>query len=298
MKKILSKIFVIIWLFLASFWSIFASSSKDYLDQLHEKRDIIIWNDTWDFLVRIADSLVIIFFIIAVPYFFIIVIKLIMNENSEEEATNFKKWIIWISIWLWLMKFAQAFVYSTRSKEYFAQRENSWSILENAANMINYIITPLTNLLVNAAAIIFVLIAIFAFYKLITSNWDDATAKSGKMMVWYAIIWFIIIKIAQPLISAVYWSCTTLTRIINPQCELKPNISAVPGLASNIINWINSFIWVWLIVMIVYIWFKVIFSNWDSEKLNEAKKSITYILIWVGILVVNYFILTFFLRVN
>ena len=190
------------------------------------------------------------------------------------------------------MKFAQAFVYSTRSKEYFAQRENSWSILENAANMINYIITPLTNLLVNAAAIIFVLIAIFAFYKLITSNWDDATAKSGKMMVWYAIIWFIIIKIAQPLISAVYWSCTTLTRIINPQCELKPNISAVPGLASNII------IWVWLIVMIVYIWFKVIFSNWDSEKLNEAKKSITYILIWVGILVVNYFILTFFLRVN
>ena len=111
MKKILSKIFVIIWLFLASFWSIFASSSKDYLDQLHEKRDIIIWNDTWDFLVRIADSLVIIFFIIAVPYFFIIVIKLIMNENSEEEATNFKKWIIWISIWLWLMKFAQAFLH-------------------------------------------------------------------------------------------------------------------------------------------------------------------------------------------
>jgi flagellar basal body-associated protein FliL len=46
--------------------------------------------------------------------------------------------------------------------------------------------------------------------------------------------------------------------------------------------------------MIIYTWAQIIFSNWEDEKIKTAKKSILYIIIWIVILIMNYFILTFF----
>ena len=58
----------------------------------------------------------------------------------------------------------------------------------------------------------------------------------------------------------------------------------------------NWFVWIAVILMIVYAWIQVLFSAWDEEKLWKAKSSIIYIVIWIAILIMNYFILTFLLR--
>ena len=267
MKKILVKIITILWLSLICFWNIYAAKwGNTYLEQIQDtKRDLNVWANENELLLNIAISIINILFIISIVYFFIIAIKLIANPDADQESGNFKKWILWTSLWLMVIQMARVFV-------------NSLYINKKVQ---------------------FIMIAIFAFYKLVTSNWDDWAAKSGKMMVAYAIIWFIIIKVSATLVKAVYWECTTwaLWIIINSTCNHTANISWVWAIITNIINWLNSFIWVWVIIMVIYAWLQIIFSKWDEDKISSWKKSITYILIWIWILVMNYLILTFFLKV-
>lgn len=303
MKKILVKIINILWLSLICFWNIYAAKwGNTYLEQIQDtKRDLNVWANENELLLNIAISIINILFIISIVYFFIIAIKLIANPDSDQESGNFKKWILWTSLWLMVIQMARVFVNSL----YINKKVQEWTIgsgdgLANMANnLLNNIIKPLTDLLETWASFLFIMIAIFAFYKLVTSNWDDWAAKSGKMMVAYAIIWFIIIKVSATLVKAVYWECTTwaLWIIINSTCNHTANISWVWAIITNIINWLNSFIWVWVIIMVIYAWLQIIFSKWDEDKISSWKKSITYILIWIWILVMNYLILTFFLKV-
>lgn len=295
MKKILNKIISIIWLFLIGFWNI----NSAYIDQMKWKEDIIIWDRVDNFILTIANSIINIFFIIAIIYFFIITFKLLFSDNSEEESSNFKKWFLWISIWLIVMQTAKVFVNSIYSKE-DVQVSTSSSLKFFANNLLDWIVMPFIRLLEMWAWFLFVFIAIYAFFKLISSNWNDEEAKSGKMIIFYSIIWFILIKVSYVLINAVYWKCDSnpiLGQIFSLSCQRKTDISEVSNIITNIINWMNSFIWLWIIIMVIYAWLQIIFSNWDEEKVNNWKKSIMFITIWIWILVMNYFILTFFLKI-
>ncbi|PZM81811.1 hypothetical protein DLH72_05095 [Candidatus Gracilibacteria bacterium] len=300
MKKILTKIFIAIGLFLAFFSYSFAAKNQ-YLDAIKDdKRDISPGANAYEFTLNIANSLISIFFIIAIIYFFIIVIKLILSENSEEEAGNFKKGFIWISVGLIVMQLAKVFVNSMYNTQKVELTRGTDGLVKFAGDLLNNIIKPLTELLETGAAFLFVLIAIFAFYKLITSNGDDSSAKSGKMMIFYAIIGFIIIKVSATLIKAVYGECKTgaLGSIIRSgSCNHTANISGVGAIITNIINWLNSFIGIGVIIMVIYVGMQIIFSKGDEEKLTNGKKSIIYIVIGVGILIMNYLILTFFLNI-
>lgn len=304
MKKILEKIFVMTWLFFAFVSNIFANNTQIF-DDLWRKDDRFIristWNNWYDFLIDIANSLINIFFIIAFIYFFIIVIKLLFAENSEEESSNFKKWFIWVSLWLMVMQISRVFVNSISSKNSL-QNSNSWELYNISNLLLENIIKPLTSLLETGASFIFILIAIYAFYKLITSNWDENAVKNGRNTILYSIIWFVLIKVSTTLINAIYWKCEVKTAgsaIFTPlNCERNPNVSEVSSIIITIINWINSFVWIWIIIMIIFAWLQIIFSKWDEEKINSWKKSIIYIVIWICILVMNYFIVTFFNLTN
>lgn len=305
MKKFIAKIILILSLFLINFWiseaSINITSSKDYFENFwKEDKFIKVWDDSRQFAVDIANNVINIFFVIAIVYFFILVIKLIVSSDADEEHNNFKKGFIWISVWLMIMQMAKVYVNSI----YISNdvRTNGSVSLNTSANyLIEWIIKPLTAFLETWASFLFVMIAIYAFYKLITSNWDDEAAKSGKMMIFYSICGFIIIKVATTLIKAVYGECrwnAILAIFQNANsCNHTANPEWLIWIIINIINWMNSFIWIWIVIMIVYAWLQLIFSKWDEEKITSWKKSLFYIFIGLGILVMNYLILTFFLNV-
>lgn len=301
MSKILKKIFIMTWLFLAFFGNTFAENTdllKKIKNNDEEGKELLVWWNINNTIIEITNSIIDIVLAICIVYFFIIVIKLIFSENWEEESWNFKKWFIWISIWIIVIQMAKLFVYSIVSKETI-EKSSSSSLWEISNTLLLEIVQPLTRLIETWASFIFILIWIYAFFKLISTNWDEEKAKKWKMMIFYSIIWFIIIKLAAPLISAVYWKCekTKTDNIIWVwKCEHTTNISWVSGIITNIINWINSFVWIWVIIMIIYIWLQIIFSNGDEEKLKSWKKSLFFIVIWIWILVMNYLILIFFLR--
>jgi uncharacterized membrane protein YjfL (UPF0719 family) len=54
------------------------------------------------------------------------------------------------------------------------------------------------------ASIFFIAVAIFAFYQLVTANGNEEAIKSGKMTIFYALIGFLIVKIAQTIVEAFY----------------------------------------------------------------------------------------------
>lgn len=306
MKKILITFFILIWTF--SFLGIdnsYSDNSK-YLDKLTDNQDIKVDKD-WSgeegiqYLAnRIAKSLQAIFFAIATIYFLIISIKLIITNKTEEEISNFKKWILWISIWLILTQLASAFVnniYQWKDTEIYFNEGSTFDVIDLANWLKNNIINPLIQILETAAAFFFVIIAIYAFFRIITSAWDEEKAKTWKMTVLYAIIWFIVIKLARFLIDAVYKMNET-SSITGWVSNISNDLSWVWEIIFNIINWMNSFVWLFVIIMILFTWAKIIFSWWDEDKLSKAKKSIIYIVIWIAIILMNYLILMFFFNVN
>ena len=262
------------------------------LKALNEEKDKYIGVEAaaWDrwifyFLVRIAKSLKNIFFTIASIYFLIIVLRLLFTENSEEEFGKFKKWILWITVWIIVMQIAYSLVITTQNQGI------SWGL---ANSLLQNIVRPLIALLETAASFFFIAIAIFAFYRMVTSAWDEEKAKSWKMSVFYAIIGFIVIKISSLIVKTTY--SKTLCDNDDITCSWwSANIEAWAWIIFKIINWLNGFVWIAVVIMIIYAWVQIIFSNWEEEKIKKAKTSILYIFIWIFVLTMNYLILTLFL---
>jgi len=275
-----------------SWWN---NISNPYLNQLWNNWDIKAWAD-WErsiyyLLFSIAKDIKTVFYILAWLYFLILVIRLITSENTEEASTNFKKWLIWITLWIIVMQLAFYFINILYAKDVW------WAL---ANNLIKNLINPIIKILETAASFFFVLIAIYAFYTIITANWDEEKVKKWKMSVVYAIIWFIVIKLSKEIVYASYWKidCNehTILGIIQinwNKCNTVNQIGWIWDIVVQIINWMNSFVWIIVILMIIYAWVQVLFSAWDQEKLDKAKKSILYIFIWIAILILNYFILSF-----
>jgi len=167
--------------------------------------------------------------------------------------------------------------------------------LSLAEDFIATILQPLIKVLETATSFIFLAIMIFAFFRIITANWDEEKAKSWKMSVLYALVWFIIVKLSTAIVTTVYWKSNCRGSIFQTNCVNQTDLVWFANIVVKVIDWMNSFLWIIVILMIIYAGFLVITSVWDEEKLKKAKSIILYIIVWIFILIFNYLILTFFL---
>lgn len=247
----------------------------------------------YSLFVKIAKDLKNVFFYIAWLYFIVIVIKLIFTWESDDEIMKFKKWIIWISIWLILTQIAYSFVQVLYNKDI-------WWWLANDFN--KDIVYPLIELLETWVSFFFIAIAIYTFFRMITANGDEEKTKKWRYSIIYAIAWFIAVKFARTLVDTIYWkidcSDTSIWWIIDisyNQCARDADLNWFASMVVSIINWMNSLIWIVVVILIMYVWTQVIFSAWNEDSLKKAKTSLFYIAAWIGLLFVNYLILTFFI---
>ena len=246
-----------------------------------------VWEE-WIFrtLVRFAMDLKNLFYIIATIFFLVISLRLILATNTEEELWKFKKWIIWITIWLIVMQIAFVFVETLYRPE--VTESLGLALFQN-------VILPFINLLQLLASFFFIAIAIYAFYRLVSANWNEEAIWNAKKTVGFAIIGFIVIRFAWELVDAFYrrlW-CTSILDIW--ECEAVQNLSEAVNIIITIINWLNAFVAIVVVLMILYAWAQILLSAWDEEKLKNSKNSLIYIAIWIFILIANFLILTIFI---
>ncbi|NVP17203.1 hypothetical protein HUU51_00625 [Candidatus Gracilibacteria bacterium] len=274
------------------------SLTNKYLNDLGGNGDINAGSDgeksIYNLLFTIAKDLKTIFYIIAGLYFLILVIRLLFSENTEEAATNFKKGVLWITLGILLMQISFYVINTLYAKDVGGTLAN---------NLTKNLINPVIRILETAASFFFILIAIFAFYTIITANGDEEKVKKGKMTIVYGLLGFIIIKLAKEIVYASYGriDCSERTilgifQINGNNCATVNQISGISDIIIKVINWLNGFVGIAVILMIIYAGVQVLFSAGDEEKLAKAKKAIIYIIIGIAILILNYFILSFLIK--
>jgi hypothetical protein len=256
-----------------------------------------LWSKQWGqwifyTLVNIAYSLKNLLFWLATIFLLIISIQLIVADKTEEQVAKFKKWIIWTTLWMMVMQMAFAITLTLYAK-------SVWESL--AFDLIDNIINPLIWLMEVMASIFFISIAIFAFYRMVTASWKEEEVTRAKMSILYAMMWFILIKIAKVIVNWVYWKleCKQSTvawfDVATTSCIWDAQITEVSQTIMQIINWVNWFIWIITVLLIIYAWFNILFSNWDDDKIKKAKNTLMHVWIWLFLLSVNYLLLTFFI---
>lgn len=233
------------------------------LDDLKSDEDIKVWND-WEksilyFLFTAAKDLKTVFYIISGLYFLILVIKLLFSNNTEDEVWNFKKWVLWISLWILLMQISFYFVNILYAQDIWWNLANTFT-----SNVMN----PLIKALETAASFFFMLIAIYAFYRIITADWDEEKVKTWKMSILYWLIGFVVIKVSKEIVSATYWKidCNDqnvfwIFQINGNKCNASNQLSWISETVVNIINWMNGFVWIIVIIMIIYVGVQVYFEQ-------------------------------------
>ena len=159
-----------------------------------------------------------------------------------------------------------------------------------------YIVQPFTDMLMMLASFAFIAMAIFAFYKIVTAWGNDEGIKKWKTTIFQAIIWFIVIKFADIIVTNTFnpdcWGGWIISYWGTNICE---NVKSNSLLIITLINWVNSFLAIVIVIMIIYAWFLVLTGWGEEEKNKKAKRIILYSAIWLFILFASYMILTFFI---
>jgi len=273
------------------------SSNASQNDKLNDFDDSnFIWvSNGWErglynALIAIARDLKNIFYAIATVFFLIICLKLIFAWNTEEELAKFKKWIVWITVGLIVMQIAFVF-----TQILFDQ----WVSASLGATLIQNLVLPMITLIQTLASIFFIAIAIFAFYQLVTANGNEEAIKSWKMSVFYALIWFVIVKLAQTIVEAFYGRVNCVSWVgfwWNSSCVNVSDVSEGIQIIIRVLNWLNWFVAIVVLIMIIYAGAQILLSAGDEEKIKKWKQAIIYIALGLFVLAINFLILTFFLR--
>jgi hypothetical protein len=271
-------------------WVNTAVKKNTYLKELKNDSDFVVsnWWEEWIYntTIRIARDIKNFFFVLSGIFFLILIIRLLLTDKTDTEVTSFKKWIIWISVWIIITQLSYYFI-----NVLFDRNIN----IALAENFIDMVMQPLISVLETATSFLFLAIMIYAFFRIITANWDDSKVKDWKMSVLYAFVWFVVVKLAKAIVTTSYWKSNCRNSILQTNCVNQTNLKWFSQIIVRVIDWMNSFVWIIVILFIIYAWFLVLTSFGDDDKLKKAKHIVTYIIVWLFILIFNYLILTFFL---
>ncbi|MDD2745024.1 MAG: pilin [Candidatus Gracilibacteria bacterium] len=244
---------------------------------------------TYNLLMNIARDLKNVVMLIAIVYLVISVLRMLLSGGSDEDVKKWKTSIIWTSIGIVVMQSAFIFV-----KTLFDKNID----FRTAQNFSDKIIFPFTHLLEILASFAFLAMAFFAFYKIVTAGGDEERAKAGKQTIIYAIVGFLLIKLPGIFIKSIYGEakCEDAGLGLFSTCSIKdPKISETITIFTTIINYVNSFLALVIIILILYAGFLVLTSGGDDEKMKKAKGIIKYIIIGVLLLVTSYILFSTFL---
>ncbi len=236
---------------------------------------------------------------IAVIFLIIGVLKLLFAWGDEEDVKKWRKSIIWTSVGIFVMQIAYS-VWATL----YLNIQGTW--LDNPINSQLWwqfwknIFEPIVGILLMLAWLWFLIMAVYAFYIIVTGGGDEEKLKKGKNIIIYAFIWYLLVRLPKPLITAIYWepkeACKNTTWLSIWNCELsEKKLSGGIEIFGKLINYLNSFLMLLAVLLVIYAGWLVFISWGDEEKLKKAKNIIIYILLWLLLIVASNALFRFFI---
>lgn len=319
------KIILFLLCIFFSFWSLFAADPTN--NQLNLRDTTQGWKVEWwvdgtlsDFInpisnffftptlqsdsiqnsfVTIASAIKNFFIGIAVIFLIIGVIKLLFTWGDEESVKKWKKWIIWTSVGIFVMQIAYS-IWATL----YLNLQGNW--MDNPINAQLWwqfwknIFEPIVGILLMLAWLGFLAMAVYAFYIIVTGGGDEEKLKKWKNIIIYAFIGFLLVRLPKPLITAIYGepkeACKDTNWLSIWSCELsEKKLSGGIEVFWKLMNYLNSFLMLLAVILVIYAGWLVFISGWDEEKLKKAKHIIMYILLWLVLIVASNALFRFFI---
>ncbi len=230
-------------------------------------------------------------FIVALIVAFFAAIRLFISSNSSEDFSKWSNTLIWSVAGLLLVSLSYGFI-MILNRNVLA----NWAgfTVRTVYNTTIDIIYPILNFLRYIAAICFFLVIVYAFYRIIFAGWDEEGFQSGKRTFIAATLGFIIMLLAEPIVRMSYgWdNCNGDKLFWIPTWCVDRTFDAGIFLDTSIkiIIFLNWFIALVTVIMIMYAGFLVLTGGWDEEKSEKAKKIILYAIIGVLIILFSYVI--------
>ncbi len=259
---------------------------KDFVNQVS---DIFfsppsLW---WDWMQQtffvIAFQIKNFFIMIAVLFLVLWVLKLLFSPWGDEDIKKWRRNIVWVTVGIFIMQISYS-VWSALNVSLLWGID--WSFWES---LWEKIFQPIVKLLQMLAAFGFISMMIYAFYIIVTGWGDEEKLKKWKTTVIYAIVWFLLIKVPEYLVNAIYWKVYCSGVI----CE--PDLAQWIGIIAKIFNFFNGFLAILCVILIIYAGWLVLISWGDEEKLKKAKNIILYIVIGLLLLVGSHALFRFFI---
>lgn len=233
------------------------------------------------------------FFIgIAVLFLIIAIIKLLFSAWDEESVKKWKSNIIWVSVGIFLMQFAFSIWQTLLLGDTRNINGGVWWMM-----WVN-IFLPMVSLLQMLASFAFIFMAVYAFYTIVTSGGDEEKAKKWRLTVIYGLVGFLLIKVPEYLVRAIYGksSCDNTSVINISNCTISDQrIEESVNIIGKIFNYVNGFLFLICVLLVIYAGALVFFSAWDEEKIKKAKWTVLYILIGIILLVWSHALFRFFI---
>ncbi|MBP8016631.1 hypothetical protein KAZ01_01350 [Candidatus Gracilibacteria bacterium] len=219
---------------------------------------------------------------VAIIFLIVLVLRLIFSSAADDDVKKWKIGIMWTTIGIVVMQSAYVIFYVLFD-------ENIGAPL--ASNFLDAVIRPVIRLLEMAASFAFIAMAIFAFYKLVTSGGKEDATKTAIQTILSAIMGFILIKISGVLVNSIYGEvkCTEYigTNICTGANLGNPNLSETVKLIAKMIQYVNGFVGIITVVLIIFAGYMIVTSNGNEEKLKKGKQTIIYIFIGIIIIVTS-----------
>ena len=318
------KIILILLCIFFSFWSLFAADPSNSQLNLRDSSNVktdgavgdslatFIWPISTFFFnpelsgesiqntfITVASAIKNFFIGIAVIFLIIGVMKLLFAWGDEESVKKWRKGIIWTSVGIFVMQIAYsvwATLYLNLQGNWMDNPINSqlwWQFWKN-------IFEPIVGILLMLASLGFLVMAVYAFYIIVTGSGDEEKLKKGKNIVIYALIGFLLIRLPKPIITAIYWepkdACKDTTWLNIGNCELSTKkLSGGIEIFGKLVNYLNGFLMLLAIILVIYAGWLVFISWGEEEKLKKAKNIVIYIFLWLLLIVASNALFKFFI---
>ena len=230
--------------------------------------------------------------VVAVIFLAIAIINLLFSSNDEESVKKWKSNIIWVTVGIFVMQMASS-IWRTLILE------NAWGGIDTKLwwTIWLQIFSPIVWILQLLASFGFLLMVIYAFYIIVGSAWDEEKLKKWRSTIIYWLVGFFLMRLPGPIVGALYGTpdCKDHAILTIWTCEIaKQNISGAVGVIWKIITYVNWFLMLVCVLLIIYAGWLVLISGWDEEKLKKAKSTILYVFVWIVVLIASHAIFRFF----
>lgn len=247
-------------------------------------------------MLRIARDMKNTFVVITTVFLLAYTLVLFFTNGTEKDMSKWRQAIIWATVGILVMQSAYAFVYAIYGEDIGAHGGSS------AVRFLNAVMFPLIHLMETLASFLFLGMAFYAFFKIVTAGGDDEKAKRGKNEVIYAIIGFIVIKLASKIVTTIYGDVNRDCAghlFSTSVCTLQnPNLTDTVRLMTTLLNYFNGFMAIIIMVLVIYAGWSVLVSEGADDKMKKAKNILKYIVFGLMMLVASYAILNFYLLKN